>query len=123
MQKLKKAVKISISFLIEEGVMNSNHFILSIILFIFYNSVHIYALINNRVSVTVFIDADFVKLHYLKLHSLKHQYKLNVVNECSIDSETVTHHTVSIIKMLNYSEDISIFVIKFKHYLVILDIK
>ena len=72
MQKLKRAVKISALFLVEEDVINNNHFVLLIILFISYSSVHIYALINNRAFVTAFINADFVKLHHLKLHSLKH---------------------------------------------------
>ena len=103
--------------------MNNDHLVLSIILFIFYNSVHIYALINNRTSVTVFINTDFAKLHCLEFHSFKHQYKLNIVNGYSINSETVTHHTVSIMRMSNHSEDISMFVTKFKHYSVILGIK
>ena len=123
MQKSKRVVKISASSLIEEGVMNSDHFVLSIILSTFYNSVHIYALINNRASVIVFIDVDFAKLHHLELHSLKHQYKLNVVDEHSIDSGTVTHHTVSTMRMSNHSEDISMFVTKLGHYSVILGIK
>ena len=72
MQKLKKTVKISALFLIKKGVMNSDHFILSIILFTSYSSVHIYALINSEAFVTVFIDADFAKLHHLELHNLKH---------------------------------------------------
>ena len=72
MQRLKRAVKISVSFLIKKNVINNDYFVLLIILFTFYNSVHIYVLINSRASATVFINADFVKLHYLKLHSLKH---------------------------------------------------
>ena len=72
MQELKKAVKISALFLIKENVMNNDYFVLLIILFTFYNFVHIYILINNEISVIAFINADFVKLHYLELHSLKH---------------------------------------------------
>ena len=123
MQKLKRTVKISALFLIKEDVINKNHFILSITLFTSYNSVHIYVLIDNEASATTFINADFAKLHYLKFHSLKHQYKLNVVNGHPIDSGTVTHHTVSTMRMSNHSKDISMFVTKLEHYPVILDIK
>ena len=72
MQKLKKTVKILALFLIKEDVMNSDYFILSIILFTFYSFVHIYVLIDSEVSATAFIDADFAKLHCLELYSLKH---------------------------------------------------
>ena len=123
MQELKRTVKISVSFLIGKNVMNSNHFILSIILSIFYSSVYIYILINNKTSATAFINTDFVKLHCLKLCSFKCQYKLNVVDKYLIDSEMVAHCAILIIRMLNHSEDIFMFIIKLRHYLIILDIK
>lgn len=53
-------------------MINNDYFILLITLSTLYNFIYIYALIDNKTSITVFINVNFIKLHYLKLCNLEH---------------------------------------------------
>ena len=115
-------LRISSLFLIdEEALKEDDHLIVSCILDDKINIFRSIALLDLDATGFAFIDEEFARCHSLPLYKLKESRNLEIIDGRSSQSRPITHITKLRLIIDKHDEELSLFVIKLSHYLIVLE--